>query len=60
MFNIAVYLKEAQEEIKKVVWPTREETLRSTIVVIAMSTAVAVFFWALDLVYNRTLAFLIK
>lgn len=60
MFNITEYLKEAREEIKKVVWPTREETLRSTLVVIAMSAAVAVFFWALDLLYNRALAFLIK
>lgn len=57
---LTTYLKEAREEIKKVVWPTREETIRSTTVVVAMSVGVAAFFWVLDIAYNYLLSFLLK
>ncbi len=43
----AALVREAQIEIRKVVWPTRQETGRYTLVVIALSVAVALFlaFW---------------
>jgi preprotein translocase subunit SecE len=38
----------ARVELRKVVWPTREETLQTTLVVIVFAIAMGVFFWVLD------------
>ncbi len=42
------FLKEAQIELRKVVWPTRRETLQTTLVVILMVAITAVFLWGID------------
>lgn len=43
------YIKESKDELKKVVWPTRKEVIRNTILVIAISLFVAIFLGILDL-----------
>ncbi|MFA6587495.1 MAG: preprotein translocase subunit SecE [Patescibacteria group bacterium] len=43
------YFKESYEELKKVSWPTRKDTVRDTLVVIGVSLAVAAFLGLLDL-----------
>jgi len=43
------FIHEARVEIRKVVWPTRKETVQTTSIVIAMVAAVAVFLWLLDM-----------
>jgi preprotein translocase subunit SecE len=40
--------KEAVAEAKRVVWPTRKETLQTTAVVIAFAVTMALFLWAVD------------
>ena len=35
-------------EAKRVVWPTRKETLQTTAVVIAFAVTMALFLWAVD------------
>ena len=42
------FVKESRTEVRKVVWPTRQETLQTTGLVIAMVAVVAVILWALD------------
>ena len=43
MFNkIVAYVKEAREELKKVTWPTREETRRLTLVVLGVTIAFSI------------------
>jgi preprotein translocase subunit SecE len=39
----------ARVELNKVVWPTREETLQTTLVVLVVALFGGVFFWLLDL-----------
>ena len=39
---------EARMEVRKVVWPTRKETVQTTGIVIAMVAVVALLLWALD------------
>lgn len=39
---------EARMEVRKVVWPTRKETVQTTGIVIAMVTVMALLLWALD------------
>jgi len=46
------FLKEARIELKKVTWPTRNQTLRYTVAVIAMSLAVAAFLGGLDALFQ--------
>lgn len=46
------FLKEARTELKKVTWPTRNQTARYTIAVIAMSLAVAAFLGGLDVLFQ--------
>jgi preprotein translocase subunit SecE len=44
-----VFIQEARREVKKVVWPTREETWRTTLLVIAMVFIVGMILWLLDM-----------
>jgi preprotein translocase subunit SecE len=44
--------REVRSEMKKVVWPTREETIRLTIVVIAISLVISVILFASDSVFQ--------
>jgi preprotein translocase subunit SecE len=43
------FAREARTEVRKVVWPTRKETLQVTALVIAMVSIAAVFLWLLDM-----------
>jgi len=38
----------SRTEMQKVAWPTRQETIQSTIAVVAMVTVVALFLWGTD------------
>jgi preprotein translocase subunit SecE len=46
--DIWAFVKEAQLEVRKVVWPTRQETVRMTLIVVLMVVTVAGFLWVLD------------
>jgi preprotein translocase subunit SecE len=41
-------VKESRTEIRKVVWPTRQETVQTTLIVLAFVLIVALFLWGLD------------
>ena len=45
-------MKEVRNELAKVAWPTKGQVIQYTIVVIAISLAVAVFLGVLDLVFE--------
>ncbi|MDH4581482.1 preprotein translocase subunit SecE [Pseudomonas sp. BN415] len=40
--------KEARAEIRKVVWPTRQETTQTTLIVVAVVLVMALLLWGLD------------
>jgi preprotein translocase subunit SecE len=40
--------KEAQNELKKVTWPTRQETLQTTSIVIVVVAITGFFLWGVD------------
>jgi preprotein translocase subunit SecE len=42
------FAKEARTELRKVVWPTRQETVQSTMMVIAMVFIMAIILWTVD------------
>jgi preprotein translocase subunit SecE len=43
------YFHDAQIEVRKVVWPTRKETINTTLLVIGMVIIVAIILWLLDM-----------
>ncbi|OUS29576.1 preprotein translocase subunit SecE [Gammaproteobacteria bacterium 45_16_T64] len=42
-------LKDARAEVKRVVWPTKQETLQTTMIVVAVVAFMAIVLWLLDL-----------
>ena len=48
MQKLLTFIKEARAELRKVNWPTREQTIKFTSVVIGVSLGVALFLGALD------------
>ena len=56
----AKFLKEVVAELKKVTWPTREETIKLTAVVIAISVIVGVFIGGLDAMLVKITGLLFK
>ena len=47
--TIIGFIKGAQTEVRKVVWPTRAETVQTTLAVILMVFLVGIFLWLLDM-----------
>ena len=43
------YFQDAQVEVRKVVWPTRQETIQTTLIVMLMVIVVAIFLKLLDM-----------
>ncbi|MEH6584352.1 MAG: preprotein translocase subunit SecE [Halioglobus sp.] len=41
-------VKGSRTEIRKVVWPTRQETVQTTLIVLGFVVLVALFLWGLD------------
>lgn len=50
--RIITFLKDARTEIKKVIWPTRQQAIRYTLGVIVISLAVSLFLGGLDFVFT--------
>ncbi len=46
------FLKDANIEVRKVVWPSRKETVQTTLFVIAMVALVAVILWIMDGIFG--------
>ncbi len=46
------YLRETQAELKRVNWPTREETVRLTQLVLVVTIGMALFLWLMDVVFS--------
>ena len=42
------FFKDLRSEVKKVVWPTRKQVFKNTVVVFAVMGAVGVVIWVLD------------
>jgi preprotein translocase subunit SecE len=49
---------DARNEVRKVVWPTRQETMQTTLVVIVMVLILGIILWLFDMVLMSILRFL--
>jgi preprotein translocase subunit SecE len=57
--KLVAYINSAKEELKKVSWPTRKQTVKYTIIVILFSLGVALFLGLLDAIFSFGMARLI-
>ncbi len=60
MNRLINYVKEIWNEMKKVAWPTRNELVNSTIVVIVISALMAVVIFVLDTIFSSALSLVVK
>ena len=54
------FIRQVRAETAKVVWPTRKETVTTTIMVMIMTGMLAVFFFGVDAVFNSIVKFLVE
>lgn len=59
-YNPLAFLRQVRQELKKVEWPTREKTVKLTILVVAASVAVGGYIGGLDAVFTYLLTYLVK
>ncbi len=52
MQAILTFLREAKVELSRVNWPSRQEIIRYTMLVITISLSVAIFLGALDFLFG--------
>jgi preprotein translocase subunit SecE len=57
--NILNYFKEVRAELEKVVWPTKEQTIRYSILVIIVAVASGVLLGGLDYILTLGTNFII-
>jgi len=47
--NLIGFARDARMEVRKVVWPTRQETLQTTFMVIVAVIIIGIFLWLIDM-----------
>ncbi|WP_273025172.1 preprotein translocase subunit SecE [Rheinheimera sp.] len=52
------FAKESRTEVRKVVWPTRQETMQTTLVVLVATLIMGLLLWGLDAILLRVVSFL--
>jgi preprotein translocase subunit SecE len=50
------FIRETRQEIAKVSWPTRKETVQTTIAIVVMALIAGVFFLGVDTVLGRVIS----
>lgn len=55
MNKITLFIKEAKEELRKVNWPTKKQTVNFTLIVIGISLGVAAFLGGLDYFFGEVI-----
>jgi len=58
--KIQAFFQEVSVELKKVSWPTRQQTVSATLVVITVSFIVAFFLGIVDMVLGRVVSSIMK
>ncbi len=47
--NLTSFMQASKTEMRKMVWPTRTETVQTTMIVLVMVLIVSIFLWLLDM-----------
>lgn len=52
------FASESRTEVRKVVWPTRQEAMQTTLIVLVVTAIMALVLWGLDGILVRVVAFI--
>ena len=58
MDRIRRFINEAWSELKKVTWPTREQTRNLTVLVLVISAAIGIYITVFDVLFTQVVQFL--
>ena len=47
--RVAGYVRDSRTEVRKVVWPSRQETIQTTLIVVVAVFLIGIFLWLLDM-----------
>ncbi|MFB6421838.1 MAG: preprotein translocase subunit SecE [Candidatus Malihini olakiniferum] len=53
-----MFAREARTEVRRVIWPNRQETLHTTLIVAVMTTMMSIILWGLDGILVRLISFI--
>ena len=59
-FNVAKTWRDSQGEFKKITWPTRQELIAYTVVVLITVLVMAMIIWGIDAVINFIIRMVLK
>ena len=54
------FIRQVRSETGKVTWPTRKETITTAIMVVIMTTLLAIFFFAIDSGFGGIVKYLLS
>jgi len=54
------FFKELKSELKKVVWPSKSQVAKNTVIVIAAVIIIGIVIWVLDMAFGFGISKLIK
>lgn len=54
------FFRQVRAETQKVVWPTRRETVMTGVMVVVMTTMLAVFFFSIDSIFEMIVKLLLS
>ncbi len=57
--SLASFMQDARTEVRKMVWPTRSETIQTTLVVFVVVFILALFLWFIDWILTRLIQYVI-
>lgn len=60
MAKPVTFLQETYGELKKVVWPSRQDVLRLTLIVIFISILMGLYIGALDFAFAKVMEFILQ
>jgi len=49
----AQFVRQVKQEVSKITWPTKAETMQGSIVVILMSVLIALFLFVIDMIFAK-------
>jgi preprotein translocase subunit SecE len=58
--KVGEYLRDTRGELRKVNWPTRKQATNLTLIVLAVTVAMAIFLGAVDLLFGALVTFIVS
>ncbi len=59
MFSLTQYVRETIQEVTKVSWPSQQQTIEMTILVLAVSLIVGIYIGVADYIFQWLLSFIL-